>query len=99
MSQTAQNESHLTVRLCVCKVIGLLIIVIPCGVDIYYRLPKKSGLKRPALMAHSVGLWLESHRGCAYTVLQTVQRYGLYSAVYGTVQYEEPLKSFDKSRA
>ena len=25
------------------------------------------------------------HRGCAYTVLQTVQRHGVYSAVYGTV--------------
>ena len=41
------------------------------------------------------------HRGCAYTVLQTVQRNGVYSAAYGTVhynygtvQYKEPLKSF-----
>ena len=25
------------------------------------------------------------HRGCAYTVLQTVQMHGVYSAVYGTV--------------
>ena len=29
------------------------------------------------------------HRGCAYTVLQTVQR-----AARGTVYYKEPLKSF-----
>ena len=28
----------------------------------------------------------------AYTVLQTVQRPGVYSAAYGTVQYKEPLK-------
>ena len=34
------------------------------------------------------------HRGCAYTVLQTVQRHGVYSAAYGTVHYKEPLKSF-----
>ena len=34
------------------------------------------------------------HRGCAYTVIQTVQRLGVYSAVYGTVHYKEPLKSF-----
>ena len=39
------------------------------------------------------------HRGCTYTVLQTVQRPGVYSAVYGTVDYKEPLNSFDKSRA
>ena len=35
------------------------------------------------------------HRGCAYTVLQTVQRPGVYSAAYGTVHYKEPLKSFE----
>ena len=35
------------------------------------------------------------HRGCAYTVLQTVQRHGVYRAAYGTVHYEEPLKSFE----
>ena len=35
------------------------------------------------------------HRDCAYTVLQTVQRPGVYSAAYGTVHYKEPLKSFD----
>ena len=35
------------------------------------------------------------HRGCAYTVLQTVQRHVMYSAAYGTVHYKEPLKSFE----
>ena len=35
------------------------------------------------------------HRGCAYTVLQSVQRHGMYSAAYGTVHYEEPLRSFE----
>ena len=35
------------------------------------------------------------HRGCAYTVLQTVQRPGMYSAAYGTVHYKKPLKSFE----
>ena len=39
------------------------------------------------------------HRGCAYTVLQTFQRHVVYSAVYGTVHYKKPLKSFDKSEA
>ena len=34
-------------------------------------------------------------RGCAYAVLQTVQRHGVYSAAYGTVHYKEPLKSFE----
>ena len=27
------------------------------------------------------------HRGCAYTVLQTVQKYGVCSVVLGTVHY------------
>ena len=35
------------------------------------------------------------HRGCTYTVLQTVQRHGVYSAAYGTVHYKEPLKSLE----
>ena len=35
-----------------------------------------------------------SHRGCAYTVLQAVQKPGVYSAAYGTVHYKEPLKTF-----
>ena len=35
------------------------------------------------------------HRGCAYAVLQTVQRPGVYSAAYRTVHYKEPLKSFE----
>ena len=34
-------------------------------------------------------------RGYAYTVLKTVQRHGVYSAVYGTVHFEKPLKSFE----
>ena len=38
------------------------------------------------------------HWGCVFTVIQTVQRPGVYSAVYGTVHNKEPLKSFDKSR-
>ena len=38
------------------------------------------------------------HRGCAYTVLQTVQRHVVCSDIYGTVHYEEPLKLFDKSK-
>ena len=61
---------------------------------------------RPALMAQSYRLQLVTwnsqlrilvgpdicHRGCAYTVLQTVLRPGVYSAVYGAVHYKEPLK-------
>ena len=35
------------------------------------------------------------HRGCAYTVPQTIQRHGVHSVVYGTVHYKEPLKSFE----
>ena len=64
-------------------------------------------------MAHSILLWLEAqsywvqilvgsdvgHRGCAYTVLQTVQRHIVCSDVYGTVHYKEPLKLFDRTRA
>ena len=30
----------------------------------------------------------------AYTVFQTVERHGVYSAAYGTVHYKEPLKTF-----
>ena len=52
-------------------------------------------------MAHSYRLGLVNwgtnivHRDCEYAVLQTVQRYGVYSAAYGTVHYKEPLKSFE----
>ena len=60
-------------------------------------------------MAHScrlglVNLWYQvripdgtdiCHRGCAYTVLQTVQRHRVYNAAYGTVHYKEPLLSFE----
>ena len=35
------------------------------------------------------------HRGCAYPVLQTVQRPGVCSSA-GIVHYKEPLKSLDK---
>ena len=34
-------------------------------------------------------------RGCAYTLLQTVQRPGVYGAAYATVYHKEPLKSFE----
>ena len=33
------------------------------------------------------------YRWYAYTVLQTVQISGVYSAAYGTVHYKEPLES------
>ena len=70
-------------------------------------------ITRPSRWPYSILLWLEaqsywvqilvgsdvSHRGCAYTVLQTVQRHGVCSDVYGTVNYKEPLKLFDKTRA
>ena len=39
------------------------------------------------------------HRACVYTVLQIVQKPGVCCAVYGSVHYKEPLKSFEKSRA
>ena len=42
----------------------------------------------------SCTVWI-CHRGCAYTVIQTVQRHRVYSAVYGTVYNKEPLKSFE----
>ena len=42
--------------------------------------------------------WDVRHRSVAYTVLQTVQRSKVCSAVCGTVNYKEPLKSFDMSR-
>ena len=65
-------------------------------------------LSWPAPMAHRYRLGLVTcryqvripvgtdicHRCCAYTMLQTVQRPGVYSAAYGTVHYREPAKSF-----
>ena len=62
-----------------------------------------------ALMAHSIRLWFETqrywfriavgsdvcHRGCVYAVLDTVQKPGVCSVVHGSVDYKEPLKSFD----
>ena len=64
---------------------------------------------RPAPMAHSYRLELATwgyqvqipvgtdicHTEVVHTVLQTVQRHGVYSAVYGTVHYKEPLMSFE----
>ena len=35
------------------------------------------------------------HGVCAHTVLQTVQRLGVYSAAHGTLHFKEPLKSFE----
>ena len=35
------------------------------------------------------------HCGCAYTVVQTVQRPGMYRAAYVTVHYKEPLNSLE----
>ena len=35
------------------------------------------------------------HRGCVYTVLQTVQRRGVYSTAYGYVHYRGTLKLFE----
>ena len=35
------------------------------------------------------------HRDCGYTVLQTVQRPGVFSAAHGTVHYEKSVKSFE----
>ena len=65
-------------------------------------------LYTPAPMAHSYQLglviWRQQvrilvgldicHLGCVYTILQTVQRHGVYSDVYDTAHYEKPLKSF-----
>ena len=39
------------------------------------------------------------HKGFTHTMLQTVQRPGVCSVVYGVVHYNKPLTSFDKSRA
>ena len=70
---------------------------------------QQSTKARPATMAHSYRLGLViwrypvripvgpdvCYRGCVYTVLQTVERLGVYSAAYVTVHYKEPLKSFE----
>ena len=48
------------------------------------KLSQRYWVRFPA--GSDVCLW-----GCAYTVLQTVQRPGLCSAVNGTVHYKEPL--------
>ena len=36
------------------------------------------------------------HRGCAYTVFQTVRRHGVVSAVYSTVHFEKKPLSHSK---
>ena len=38
------------------------------------------------------------HRGCAYTVLQTVQKHGVHSAVYGAVHYKDDKKTLEVIR-
>ena len=35
------------------------------------------------------------HRGCAYTLLRTVQMNEVYSDIYGDVNYKENLKSIE----
>ena len=50
------------------------------------------------VLGSNSGRWDARHRVCAYTVLQTVQRPGVCSAVCCAVHYKEPLKSFDISR-
>ena len=35
------------------------------------------------------------HRGCVYTVLQTGQRHGVYSAAYGRMHHKDALKSLE----
>ena len=73
-----------------------------CYIDdiVVYSMPWESHLEYlRALFERLLELGLaasgsNSGHGCAYTVLQTVQRHGVYSADYGTVHYKEPLKSF-----
>ena len=74
-----------------------------------YNANKDMLKERPVPMAHSYRLGLVTwryylripvgpdicHRGCAYTVRQTVQRHGVYSASYGIVHYKKPSKSFE----
>ena len=79
----------------------LVVTELPCVKAIFYSSAVLGHSLRPAPMAHlyRLGLVIWGHqdripvgmdicnRGCAYTVLQTVQRHGVYSA--------EPLKSFE----
>ena len=57
----------------------------------------------PVVARNSVVLvWITArsdifHRGCSYTVIQTVQKTGMCSAIYDTVYYKS-WKSFNKSR-
>ena len=57
-------------------------------------------LSMVGLLCTAKSPWSHSIRGCAYTLLQFVQRPGVCNALYGrpTVHYKEPLKSFNKSR-
>ena len=49
------------------------------------------------VLSSNPGRWDVRHWVFAHRVLQTVQRPGVCSAVCVTVQYKEPLKSFDMS--
>ena len=52
----------------------------------------------PVTWGYQVRIPIETdicHLGYAYTVLQTVQMHEVYSAAYGAVHYEKPLKSFE----
>ena len=40
------------------------------------------------VLGSNPGRWDVRHRVCAYTVLQTVRRPGVCSAVYGTMHYK-----------
>ena len=55
---------------------------------------------RGSLLGSKLGRVGFCQRGCAYTLLQFVQRPGVCNAFYGrpTVHCKEPLKSFNKSR-
>ena len=58
---------------------------------VHYRVAGSDGSFVPGSNPGRVGY---CHHGCAYTVLQTIQRPGVHSAAYGTVHYKEPLKLF-----
>ena len=57
--------------------------------DFNVELPREQRRNWPALIAHSVRMWLE--------ILQTVHRPGVCSFIYCIVYYKEPLKLFKKS--
>ena len=76
---------------------------VPWKWNLYGR-PRLDGSFGPVVARNSevlgsnTGLWDVWHRGCAYTMLQTVQRPRV-SSVHGIVHYEYPLQSLNKSRA